>query len=131
MNTKQLNMDELADAMTGAAPDLPADLAGQPVRVLMLTSTASTGPHSSLLAAWSAGNGSHWSRSPLRLNGATPISASFRPGDAATVVLTGDHGETLAGPAPPWPALRALPPGTATLAPGPAAGLDLPSTAPG
>ena len=65
-----------------AGPALPAALARQPVQVLRLTSTASstvallaagTGPAASLLAAWSADNGSHWALSPpLRLNGATP-----------------------------------------------------------
>ena len=117
-----------------AGPALPAALASQPVRVLRLTRTdgstaalleAGTGPASSLLAAWSAGNGSHWALSPpFRLNDATPISASFGPGDAAAVVLTGNRGETLAGPGASWRSLPALPPGTATLAPGPAAGLD-------
>jgi len=36
----------------------------------------------------------------------------------------GNHGETLAGPGASWRSLPALPPGTATLAPGPAGGLD-------
>jgi hypothetical protein len=117
-----------------AGPALPAPLASQPVRVLRLTSTATstaallaagTGPASSLLAAWSADGGSHWALSPpLRLNGATPLSASFGPGNTAALVLSGNRGETLAGPGATWRSLPALPPGTATLAPGPAAGLD-------
>ena len=40
------------------------------------------------------------------------------------MVLTGNHGATLAGPDASWRALPPLPPGTATLAPGPGAGLD-------
>jgi hypothetical protein len=115
-----------------AGPVPPAALASQPVQVLRLTSTASstvallvagTGPAASLLAAWSADNGSHWTLSPpFRLNGATPSSASFGPGDTAAIVLNGNRGETVAGPGAPWRTLPALPPGTATLAPGPTSG---------
>jgi hypothetical protein len=117
-----------------AGPALPAALASQPVQVLRLTSTASstvallvagTGPAASLLTAWSADSGSHWILSPpFRLNGATPNSASFGPGDTAAIVLNGNRGETVAGPGAPWRALPALPPGTATLAPGPAGRFD-------
>jgi hypothetical protein len=117
-----------------AGPPLPAALASQPVQVLRLTSTASgmvallaagTGPAATLLAAWSSGGGSHWALSPpLRLNGATLSSASFGPGDTAAIVLDGARGETVAGPGAPWRALPALPPGTATLAPGPAGGFN-------
>ena len=116
-----------------AGPQLPAAVA-QPVQVLRLTSTKSStvallvagaGPASSLLAAWSADNGGHWVLSPpLRLHGAAPSSASFGPGDAAAIVLNGSRGEAIAGPGAPWRALPALPPGTATLAAGPAGGLD-------
>lgn len=114
-----------------AGPALPAALASQPVQVLRLTSAASgtvallaagTGPATTLLAAWSSDSG-HWALSPpLRLNGATPSSASFGPGGTAAVVLNGNRGETVAGPGASWRALPALPPGTATLAPGPAGG---------
>ena len=117
-----------------AGPALPAALAAQPVQVLRLTSTASstvallvagTGPAASLLAAWSTDSGNHWALSPpLRLNGATPSSASFGPGDTAAIVLNGSRGETIADPGAPWRALPALPPGTATLAAGPAGGFD-------
>ena len=117
-----------------AGPALPAALASQPVQVLRLTSTASstiallaagTGPASTLLAAWSADNGSHWVLSPpLRLNGATLNSASFGPSDTAAIVLTGSRGQTVTGPGAPWRTLPALPPGTATLAPGPAGAVD-------
>ena len=87
--------------------------------------TAGTGPATSLLAAWSSDSGGHWALSPpLRLNGAAPSSASFGPGDAAAIVLNGSRGEAIAGPGAPWRALPALPPGTATLAAGPAGGLD-------
>ena len=117
-----------------AGPALPAALARQPITVLRLTSTASstiallaagTGPAASLLAAWSADSGSHWALSPpLRLNGATLTSASFGPGGTAAIVLNGNRGETIASPGAAWRALPALPPGTATLAPGPAGGFD-------
>ena len=39
-------------------------------------------------------------------------------------MLTGSRGETIAGPGAAWRALPALPPGTATLAAGPAGGFD-------
>jgi hypothetical protein len=117
-----------------AGPPLPAALATQPVHVRRLTSTASgtiallaagTGPAATLLAAWSSDGGSHWTLSPpLRLNDAALSSASFGPGDTAAIVLTGSRGETIAGPGAGWRALPALPPGTATLAPGPAGGFD-------
>ena len=117
-----------------AGPTLPAALASQPVQVLRLTSTASgtvallatgTGPAATLLAAWSSDGGTHWALSPpLRLNGAALSSASFGPGDAAAIVLNGSRGQTVAGPGAGWRALPALPPGTATLAPGPAGGFD-------
>jgi hypothetical protein len=117
-----------------AGPALPAALASQRVQVLRLTSTATgtaalleagTGPTGSLLAAWSADSGSHWALSPpFQLNGATPISVSFGPGNTAAVVLSGNRGETIAGPAAAWQSLPALPAGTATLAPGAAGGLD-------
>ena len=117
-----------------AGPALPAALAGQPVQVLRLTSTASgtvallaagTGPAVRLLAAWSPDSGSHWALSPpLRLDGAAVSSASFGPGDTAAIVLNGSRGQTVAGPGTSWRALPALPPGTATLAAGPAGGFD-------
>ncbi len=117
-----------------AGPALPAALAGQAVQVLRLTGTANrtvallaaaTGPATRLLAAWSSDGGSHWALSPpLAPNGAGLISASFGPGGTVAVVLNGNRGLTLAGPGASWRALPALPPGTATLAPGPGAGLD-------
>jgi len=117
-----------------AGPALPAALAHEPVQVLRLTSTASNtiallvagaGPDASLLVAWSPDSGNHWTLSPsLRLNGAAPSSASFGPGDAAAIMLTGSRGQAVAGPGAPWRVLPALPPGTATLAAGPAGGFD-------
>jgi hypothetical protein len=117
-----------------AGPPLPATLAGQPVQVLRLTTTASrtvallaagTGPAMRLVAAWSSGSDSQWTLSPpFQQNGAKVLSASFGPGGAVAVVLNGNRGETLAGPGASWRALPPLPPGTATLAPGPGAGLD-------
>ena len=117
-----------------AGPALPAALASRRTHVLRLTSTASgttalleagTGPAGSLVVAWSADGGGHWSLSPpLRMNGATPISTSFGPGNTVALVLSGDHGETIAGPAAAWRSLPALPTGTATLAPGPAGAFD-------
>jgi len=125
---------ETGGTWQAAGPGLPAALASQPVRVLRLTATASgtaallaagTGPTASLLAAWSADNGSHWALSPpLRLDGATLSSASFGPGNTAAIVLNGGHGQAVAGPGVPWQALPALPPGTAALAAGPAGGFD-------
>lgn len=123
---------ETSGTWRAAGPVLPAALAGQPVQVLRLTSTANgvvalltagTGPAASLLAAWSAGDGSHWSMSaPLRLNGATPSSVSFGPAGSSAIVLNDGRGETVAGPGAPWRPLPALPAGTATLAAGGLAG---------
>ncbi len=50
--------------------------------------------------------------------------ASFGPGDAAAIVLNASRGQTVAGPGAPWQALPVLPPGTATLAAGPAGALQ-------
>jgi len=111
------------------APALPAALARQRVTVLRLTRTgnsmtalltAGTGPGEPILAAWSTDDGGHWTLSaPLRLGGAAVTSASFGPGGAACVVMTGRHGAVITG-GRAWKALPDLPPGTATLAPGPA-----------
>jgi len=117
-----------------AGPSLPPALAGQAVRVLRLTGTADgtvalvaagTSPADRLLAAWSPGGGSQWVLSPpFPLNGARLVSASFGPGGAVAVVLSGNRGETLTDSKAPWRALPPLPPGTATLAPGPGGALD-------
>ena len=114
-----------------AGPALPASYARQRVTVLRLTTTAGTtmallaagtGPGARLLAAWSTGDsGAHWALSPpLPLRGTKLTSASSGPGGTVAVVLTGNHAQTITGPAGAWRPLPALPPGTATLAPGPA-----------
>ena len=90
----------------GCLPPWPASS----ITVLRLTRTASltaallaagTGPAASLLAAWSADNGSHWALSlPFRLDGAQLTSASFGPGGTAAIVLNGKRGQAIAGPEP-------------------------------
>lgn len=60
----------------------------------------------------------------MRLSGADLSSASFGPTGAAAVVLSGNRAASVAGAGAAWRALPALPPGTATLAPGPAGGYD-------
>lgn len=110
-----------------AGPAVPAPLAGQPVRVLRLARDghgdvavleAGTGPAAVVLAAWTGDGGQHWTVSPaLRLGGSQAVSVSFGADGATAVVLTGRHGDTLAGPGASWQALPALPPGrTVTLA---------------
>jgi hypothetical protein len=115
-------------------PQLPAALAGQDVTVLRLTRTAhsivallaaGTGPAASVLAAWSADNGSHWALSaPARLNGAGLTSTSFGPRGTAAIMLSGNHGRVIPGPGAAWRPLPPLPPGTATLAPDAGGGAD-------
>jgi hypothetical protein len=115
-------------------PALPAAYTHQAITVLRLTTSAvgttvallaaSASPEASVLAAWSTG-GAHWALSPpLPLHGAKLTSASFGPGDPMAVVLTGERGKAITGPASGWHALPALPPGTATLAPDPTGGWD-------
>jgi hypothetical protein len=116
-----------------AGPRLPAALAHQTISVLRLTTTANritalltagTRPAASLLAAWSADDGRHWALSPpFRLNNATLTSTSFAAG-AAAIVLSGNRAKTVTSGAASWRSLPALPPGTATLAPGTAGGFD-------
>jgi hypothetical protein len=117
-----------------AGPALPATLDHQHTTVLRLTRTsggdvalleAGSGPDVNLLAAWSTGDGGRWALSPVdRLHGAGLTSASFGPGGAAALVLTGNRAETITGAGAAWRSLPALPAGTATLAPGPAGGFD-------
>jgi hypothetical protein len=102
--------------------------------VLRLTRTANsivallasgTGPAASVLAAWSADNGSHWALSaPSRLNGAELTSTSFGPRGAVAIMLSGNHGKAIPGPRAAWRPLPPLPPGTATLAPDAGGGVD-------
>ena len=111
-----------------ASPALPASYARQKVTVLRLTTTsgttmallaAGTGSAVRLLAASSTDGGAHWALSqPQPLHSARLTSASFGPGGAVAIVLTGGRGETITGAAAAWRPLPALPPGTVTLAPG-------------
>ena len=117
-----------------AGPTLAATYAHQEISVLWLTTTAGTttallaagtGSAAHLLAAWSTGGGAHWALSPpLPLRGAKLTSTSSGPGGTVAVVLTGNHAQAITGPAGAWRPLPALPPGTATLAPGPSGGWD-------
>jgi hypothetical protein len=123
-----------AGTWRAAAPQLPASLAGQATSVLRLTSTpsgnaallaAGTGTAASLLAAWTADGGAHWTVSaPLRIGSAQVQSSAFGDGGAITVVLAGGAAETINGPASAWRSLPPVPPGTATLAAGPGRALD-------
>jgi hypothetical protein len=84
---------------------------------------AGTGPAARLIAARSNG-GEHWHLSqPLLLHGATLLSASPGPGGTA-VVLSNGHADATTSSTGSWQELPRLPPGTATLAPGPAGGWD-------
>jgi hypothetical protein len=115
-----------------AGPTLPAALAGQDITVSRLTRTAQgltallaagTGPGASLLAAWSADG--HWTLSPpLPLHGSTLTSASFGPGGAAAIITTANRGQITTSAGSSWQPLPPLPPGTATLAPGPGGTAD-------
>jgi hypothetical protein len=117
-----------------AGPALPASYARQKVIVLRLTTTsgttmallaAGTGSAARLLAASSTGSGAHWALSqPLPLHSARLTSASFGPGGAVAIVLTGGRGETITGAKGAWRPLPALPPGTVTFASGLAHGWD-------
>ena len=117
-----------------SGPRLTGALARQPVTVRRLIQTAhrtaallqaGTGPGASLLAAWSADSGRHWTLSPpLRLGGRNPSSASISPAGAFAIVLSGNRAVAIRGAGDGWQDLPALPAGTATLAPGPAGGLD-------
>ena len=116
-----------------AGPALPAALAGQAVTVSRLTRTAQgmtallqvgTGPGASLLAAWSA-DGGHWTVSPpLSLHGRALTSASFGPDATAAIITSADRGQIITSTGSSWQPLPALPPGTATLAPGPGGSAD-------
>jgi hypothetical protein len=121
-------------AWHAAGPAIPAGLAGQDITVRRLTPTgpgiaalltAGTGPAASVLVAWSADGASRWTLSPpLPLRGAALSSASFGPGGTAAVITTADRGETIASTGSSWRPLPPLPPGTATLAPGPGGTAD-------
>jgi hypothetical protein len=117
-----------------AGPAPPAALARQRITVLRLTRTLTgtvallqvgAGPTASLITAWSTRGGGGWVlSSQVRLGGAMLTSASFGPGGAVAIILNGKHAETISGPSHPWSPLPALPPGTATLTPGPMSGFS-------
>ena len=78
----------------------------------------------SLLAAWSADNGLHWTLSrPLRLAGAGLASAAFGPAGTAAVITTSGKAAVITS-AGSWHTLPTLPAGAATLALGPAGQAD-------
>jgi hypothetical protein len=116
-----------------AGPTLPSPYAHQIVTVLRLTTAggtttallaAGTGSAARLLAAWSTDGGAHWALSPsLPLHGAKLTSASPGLGGTMAIVRNGSYAATVAAGGP-WRPLPKLPPGTATLAPGPAGGWD-------
>jgi hypothetical protein len=110
-----------------AGPAVPAALARQPITVLRLTRTANqvvavlaagSGDAASLLAAWSGDNGRRWALSPPLRRRGTVASASFGPAGTAAVITAGGRAELITGAGSSWYELAALPPGTATLAPG-------------
>jgi hypothetical protein len=109
-------------------PALPASLAAQPVTVLRLTTaggrqlallSAGSGSAATVVAAWTVSGSGRWEVSPgLRTGGRQVLSASFGPGGAAGLVLSGGQGAVLAGPGSSWRKLAALPPGSQVLAVG-------------
>src|SRR5260370_37727 len=120
-----------AGPLDGALANLPhspaawagANLAGarltRPGRDIAALLTAGTGPAASLLAAWSADDGSHWTLSQaLPLHGAALASASFGSGGAAAVITTANRAEIIDGAGSSWRPPPPLPPATATPAPG-------------
>ena len=117
-----------------AAPEVPSALSRDRVTVLRLITTASqtvalltagTGHAGSLYAAWSADNGHHWTLSPaLPLGGAALASASFGTAATAAVIMTNGRADEISSGDRQWHDLPALPPGTATLAPGPGGETD-------
>jgi hypothetical protein len=115
-------------------PELPAGPARGDVEVLGLVTagarttavlTVGHGPAAGVVTSWSDDGGSHWTSSlELRTGGRQIRSASLSADGAVGLVLGGGRGDTIAGPAASWQPLPALPPGTATLAVGPAGQLD-------
>jgi Pentapeptide repeats (8 copies) len=100
-------------ANTGPANTGPAHQGGGNAALLL------AGPD--LLAAWS--DGAHWTVSgPAAADGVT--ASGFGPGGSVWALLGNGRAETIAGTGGSWQALPALPPGTATLAPGTAGGYD-------
>jgi hypothetical protein len=102
-----------------------------PVRALGLAATAGgsvalLAAGDSLLAAW--WNGTRWTVSAAVAAG-TVTSAGvpalgFGPGGGAWLLLEGGRTEAIGGAGASWQALPPVPPGTATLAPGPGGSYD-------
>jgi hypothetical protein len=115
-------------------PAIPATLARRPVAVIRLTRiagqitallVAGSGHDATLLAAWSADSGLHWMLSPVLGLGAGGVaSASFGASGTVAMITTSGSAELVPGERSPWRALPAVPPGTATLAPGPGGTTD-------
>jgi hypothetical protein len=122
------------NAWRPAGPVLPAALSGRDIQVLRLGSAKGVitallafghGARAGVIAAWSDDSGDRWTLSPALRTGALRMrSASLWTGGSAGLVLSGNRGETIAGPAAAWRALPPLPAGTATLAKGPAGHVD-------
>jgi hypothetical protein len=111
-----------------AGPALPASMARSQISVLGLSTTgtqttallqAGAGSPASVVAAWAAGSGPHWTLSaPLQTGAAGVKSAALWTGGAAGLVLGGNRGDVVAGPGHSWQQLATLPAGTQTLAAG-------------
>jgi hypothetical protein len=86
---------------------------------------AGSGPHASLIGAWSHGISGPWTLSAPLPVGTQPLSSTaIGPGGSIGVVLGTTRGKVLAGPGASWRALPALPRWTATLALGPGDEVD-------
>ena len=117
---------QVSGAWRSAGLVLPATLRRDQVQVLGLAGTASGSAvlmqaGNSLLAAWS--DGARWTVSDPVAAGAVRASG-FGAGGSAWLLLGGGRAETIGGPGGSWQALPAVPPGTATLAPGPRGSYD-------
>lgn len=108
---------------------VPAEFGGDQVQVLGLAGT--TGGNvalllagNSLLAAWS--DGTRWTVSaPVTGIRSGAVRASgFGAGGSAWLLLSDGRAETIGGAGGSWRALPPVPPGTATLAPGPGGSYD-------
>jgi hypothetical protein len=108
-----------------AMTTVPADLAGADIAVLRLITTGSEttalleagrGRDASLVAAWSAGEGTWKMSAPLPLRGAGLASTSFGLAGGTAVVTTGGVAYVITSVGASWAALPELPAGTATIA---------------
>jgi hypothetical protein len=108
-----------------AMTTVPAQLASENITVLRLITTGSqttalletdSGRDASLVAAWSAGEGTWTTSALLPLRGAGLASTSFGPSGEAAVLTTGGVAYVVTNAGDPWHALPAMPPGTATVA---------------